>query len=79
MSNFAPTIINTEWHDSLAKIESFSDEINMVESDVSIRRKKDDDDVLANDNTNLKEKLLGSRRVYRRALSNQWVNKPNKS
>ena len=29
-----PTIINTEWYDSQAEIESSSDESNMVERDV---------------------------------------------
>ena len=34
LSNFMPTIINTEWYDSQAEIESSSDESNMVERDV---------------------------------------------
>ena len=69
LSDVGPTMFNTEWHESLAKIESSSGESNMVERDVSLRKKKNEDDVLAKDGSSLKGKLLGSGRVHRRALS----------
>lgn len=58
---------NTEPKNILSKREIVEDTSNEI--DVLLNRKKKNDEVLASEGLKLKEKLLGSRRVMRRAFS----------